>query len=354
MTAQQAASTNTSATSPNEFLVQGLAQTGQLACLKRIATKYGFTVTSRWGSTVESLKMTLDNPSSSNPNATYGNLKRIAINIITSCNNTYSIDKIANGGDVKKLATIANFSNFSQHFAAVFPAKLDEDTGLPSVSGHYITAIEDMGNGIAIIFSYVLLRKISGSKKMKSNMYPTQFFNTVFIPNDLSRIEYRVDRAVGKRFIDKAMAELRDNFIGLLRELKITLNLKSVNFYEAIEDIYNDKGYGRVVQADFMDITDGDDAQLRCRTNPTYDARECEVNKKNNKKTGVSKYSVCGVAVRFDYNKKGDVYHNEIGFEPNKADWLNKKFCGSFYFEQPSDDVTHYGVINDILRRAKN
>jgi hypothetical protein len=334
---------------PNELLVLGLSQTGQLACLKRIATKYGFKIMSRWESAVESMKQSLENPSASNPNATYDNLRRIAIKIITSCNNVYSIDEIVNNQDSAKIAALKSFTDFTPHFAKIFPARLDEDTGLPNTPGHHLTAIESLGDGTAIIFSYVLLRKVSGSRRMQSTLYPTQYFNTVFIPNDLSRIEYRVDRSIGKRHIDGAMAGLRDHFISFLTSQKIQLGLDSVNFYKAIDNIYKDAGYGRIVQADFMDISNGDDAQLRCRTNPQYDARQCQVSKKSNK----SHYNVCGVAVRFDFENRDDKYHNEIGFEPNKADWLNRQFCGSFYFEQPSDDLTHYGVINDILIRAK-
>lgn len=37
--------------------------------------------------------------------------------------------------------------------------KLDESTGLPPSPGNFITAVEDMGDGIAVIFSYVLLKK---------------------------------------------------------------------------------------------------------------------------------------------------------------------------------------------------
>ncbi|HEN3606228.1 TPA: hypothetical protein U5E23_003538 [Yersinia enterocolitica] len=333
----------------NDLLVLGLSQTGQLACLKRIGAKYGFKIMSRWESAAESMKQTLENPSPSNPNATYQNLRRIAIKIITSCNNVYSIDKITNSRDAAQLTNLKNFKDFIPSFAAVFPAKLEEDTGLTVIPGHHITAIETMADGIAIIYSYVLLRKVTGSKKMQSTLYPTQYFNTVFIPNDLSRIEYRVDRSIGRRHTDSAMAGLRDNFISFLSAQKILLGLESVNFYDVIDNIFKDKKYGRIVQADFMDITDGDDAQLRCRTNPEYDARECEVSKKSSK----GHYNVCGVAVRFDFVNREDKYHNEIGFEPNKADWLNRKFCGSFYFEQPSDDLTHFGVINDILVRAK-
>lgn len=340
-----------SQTSINNVL-KGLEQTNELAYFRRVGGRHGFEVTTRWASTLDSVNKTLNDPTKQSGSANFSNLRLITLKIITSANHYYTIDYIKSG-NLNLIPNLTAYSNFSSIFHDSFPRKLDEDTGLPSTSGHFITSIEKMGDGIAIIYSYVLLKKIPGKRKLASNQYPEQYFNTVFIPNDMSRVEYRVDKSLGKRSAEKAMSDLRTTFIDLAVEQNLGLKVETVNFYKAISNIYNDKNMGRLVQVDFLDPNGDEDVVLRCRTDPSYDARYREVVSKT--KSGASKtlnLQVAGLAVRIDTKLNKENISNEIGFELNKTDWLTNKFCGGFYFTQMSDHQAHYGVINDILTRA--
>ncbi|MGP2978006.1 hypothetical protein ACTVLL_12750 [Serratia nevei] len=356
MSTQQVLNTPVTAAVPTteiDNLLKGLEQTTELAYFRRVGGRHGFDVTTRWASTLENLRKTLSDPTKQSTPANYSNLRLITLKIITAANHYYSIDYIK-GGDLNLIPTITGYNDFDPTFKSVFPSKLEDGNGLPPISGHFITSIEDMGDGKAIIYSYVVLRTINGRSKLRSNQYPEQYFNTVFIPNDLSRIEYRVDKSLGKRSADKAMGDLRKKFIELMVELNINLNLDTVNFYNAISNIYNDKSYGRLVQVDFLDPNGDEDAVLRCRNDPSYDARYREVvSKTQSGSTNSLNLKVSGVAVRLDSKLHKETVSNEIGFEPSKIDWAVNKFCGGFYFTQTADHQAHYGVINDILTRAK-
>ncbi len=335
-----------------EKILDALEQTAELGFFRRVGVPYGFQVSSRWAATKSNILKTLSTPDLANRNATEATLKLLFVKIITSANHFYSIDRIK-GGDVKSVSKIINFSNFEKAFRDEYPKRLTEDTGLLPNAGNFITAVESMSDGIAVIFSYVLIKKISGASKLRSNQYPVQYFNTVFIPNDLSRVEYRVDRKLGRRVCDRAMLDLRNKFIEFLAENKIQLALESVNFYKAIENIYSDSSFGRLVQVDFVDPVGDEDAQLKCRNKPSYDARNrqvVETNKGN--QSIITNLKVCGVAARFDTKLNGESISNEIGFEPNKSDWANNQHCDMFYLMQMADNMSHYGVINDILKRT--
>ncbi|MBU9847141.1 hypothetical protein [Rahnella ecdela] len=334
-------------------VLKGLEQTTELAYLRRVAGRHGFDVTTRWNSTVDNIKNIIVNPSPQKPYASFSNLKLITLKIITSINHYYSIDYIK-GGDTTKIPSMISFKNFDQAFSSVFPSKLEDGNGLPKIAGNYITAIEDMGDGIAFIFSCVILKKINGKSKMRSNEYAEQYFNTVFIPNDLSRIEYRVDKNLGRRIAEKELVNLRNEFINFMAGLRVNLVLETVNFFNAIAKIYSDKQYGRLVQVDFLDPNGDEDAVLRCRTDPKYDARYRQVVATSQGNTAQQiNLKVSGVAVRLDSKLNNETISNEIGFQPSKSDWANNQFCGTFYFTQAADHSVHYGVINDILKRAK-
>lgn len=335
-----------------EKILDALEQTGELAYFARVASPYGFQTTGRWASTKQNILTTLSNPDVANKHATEKTLKMIFLRIITSINHFYSIDYIK-GGDVSGISKFVGFSNFEKVFSNAFPLKLDESNGLPPSQGNFITAVEDMGDGIAVIFSYVLMKKISGRSKLRTNQYPVQYFNTVFIPNDLSRVEYRIDRKLGRRACDRALIDLRMRFLEFLSENKVSLQVESVNFFKAIDNIYQDKSFGRLVQVDFIEPKSDEDATLRCRTKPSYDARtRSVVETKDGDLSAIDGLRVRGAAVRFDYKIGEEQLTNEIGFDPNKKDWAEKDFCDTFYFSKMSEYMSHFGVINDILKRA--
>ncbi|EJH8725755.1 hypothetical protein ACJX0I_05440 [Enterobacter hormaechei subsp. xiangfangensis] len=335
-----------------EKILDALEQTGELAYLARVASPYGFQITGRWASTKKNILTTLSNPDLANKLATEKTLRMIFLRIITSINHFYSIDYIK-GGDVNGISKFVGFTNFEKVFNDAFPLKLDESNGLPPSQGNFITAVEDMGDGIAVIFSYVLMKKISGRSKLRANQYPVQYFNTVFIPNDLSRVEYRIDRKLGRRACDRALVDLRMKFIEFLAENKVSLQVESVNFFKAIDNIYKDKAFGRLVQVDFIEPKSDEDATLRCRTKPSYDARNRNVvETKDGDLSKIDGLRVRGVAVRFDYKIGDENLTNEIGFDPNKKDWAENDFCDTFYFSKMSENMSHFGVINDILKRA--
>ncbi|MEB2419512.1 hypothetical protein [Citrobacter sp. R-1.5.2] len=338
-----------------ELILLGLMQTEQLGYFSLVGGRHGFVATSRWNTTIESIRNTLDNPTQGNKHATLQALKAITIKIITGANHYYAIDEIATGSETRKLSnliTLMSEPGRENEFSKVFPSRLTEENGLPAYAGHHLAAVEKLSDGIALIYAHVQIKKIPKGK-YAGETYSEQYFNTVFIPNTLSRIEYRIDRKLGSRAAAKAMEEIRYEFLALLNLKDINLQLTSVNFYKAINNAYQDKNYGRVVQADAVNAINDEDANFRCRSGKKYDARYRKIVRTE---TGtdvdmpIEFYCVC---VRFDYTTGSEEHFNEIGFETTRQNYMNKQFCGSFFMTQQSDNVPHMGVIDDILKRAR-
>lgn len=337
------------------LILQGLAQTEQLAYFSIVGGRHGFTTTSRWNTTLESIKETLANPPQGVTHATLQNLKTITVKIITGANHYYAIDSITDGSEIHKiqsLSTLMNDPARANEFSKVFPSRLTEATGLLPYAGHHLAAVEKLSEGLALIYAHVQVKKLTQGR-YAGEEYSEQYFNTVFIPNNLSRIEYRIDKKLGSRSSAKAIDSLRQEFITLLRLQNINLKLVSINFYKAINNAYLDKSYGRVVQADAVNAKDDEDANFRCRSGKKYDARYRKIVRTETGKDvdmPVEHYCVC---VRFDYKVGKEEVYNEVGFETTRQNYINKKFCGSFFMIQQSDHIPHIGVIDDILNRAK-
>jgi hypothetical protein len=136
-------------------------------------------------------------------------------------------------------------------------------------------------------------------------------------------------------------------------ELNIKLAVETINFYKAISNIYLDKQYGRLVQVNFLDPNGDEDAVLVAEQTQIMMPVIARLYLKLQNGTPRSlNLEVSGVAVRLDSKVANETISNEIGFEP-KTDWSTNKFCGVFYFTQTADHQVHYGVINDLLTRAK-
>ncbi|WP_437891560.1 hypothetical protein [Phytobacter sp. V91] len=89
-----------------ELILLGLMQTEQLGYFSLVGGRHGFVATSRWNTTIESIRNTLDNPTQSNKHATLQALKAITIKIITGANHYYAIDEIATGSETRKLSNL--------------------------------------------------------------------------------------------------------------------------------------------------------------------------------------------------------------------------------------------------------
>lgn len=358
MTVQPATALPTSLLRPldEEKILLGLMQTEQLKYFALVGGRHGFPVASRWQATVDLIKQTLANSGQVSSHATLQNLYNITLKIITGANHYYAIDTLNDGSEVGKLPTLSSLmDDVTRHneFSEAFPVRLTETSGLKPYAGHFLAASEKMSDGIALIFAHVVVKKVSKGSRFAGQTYPEQYFNTVFIPNTLNRIEYRVDRELGSRAAAKAIKELRQEFITLMRNLNIDLKLSSVNFYKAINDAFKDKSYGRVVQADAVNQKNNEDANFRCRSGKTYDARFRKVVKTETGKDVDLSVEFYSVYVRFDYTTNKEEHFNEIGFETTRQNYCDNKFCGSFYIIMQSDNVPHLGVIDDILTRAK-
>ncbi|MDZ4034379.1 hypothetical protein U0868_22800 [Kluyvera ascorbata] len=117
-----------------------------------------------------------------------------------------------------------------------------------------------------------VLRKVSYREDIKK-----QFIDTVFIPKEHNRIEFKISTEIGKRDIDNEMARLQDTFIEILSKNGISLkDSNSINLNKSISTIYNNSSIGRVVDCVFYSKDNGISIPRTCRKEVDVCLREQE------------------------------------------------------------------------------
>lgn len=336
-------------------LLLGLKQTDQFAYTTQLGPVYGFPVSGKgWDACLEVIRESIDNPTDERPNATIDNLESLVNRVIISGAHFYSIDSIAPDDPQKRaLDHLIASASTNPNYASVYPQKKytgDHINQTVVFPGTFLTHCKNMGDGIAFIFSYIYNEtpKIPGS--MITNSVSHQFFTVAFIPNDYSRIEFRIPKNIPKKHLQKAIIGTRNEFNSILTKANIQLTKTQLNFYKAIDKIYKNTSYGRAVHIIYNGTNTGSDVKFTCRGNPAYNARELEVNDKSNNNDS---FECRAIAVRIDTQNASGVVRTELGLEPNKKQWLDDVICSEFYVENPSDTASLNGIINHVINESK-
>lgn len=340
---------NTSVTSQHslDYLLVALEQTDSYSYLSQISKVYGFpAIKNGLDSGLETIKEAVENPNKNFPNANLTSLVRMIDRIIISGSHYYAIDKYTTKDAVKNINSNKSLFALDKEFAQLYPQKkYDGDSYGAVVSGIYLTEIIDTGDGTAFIFSYLYNRKVKGSRGLGLTNIPQQSFTTAFVPNKGERIEFRASRNLGKRESSKAIGYTRDKFLNLLDVVGIKLDVKTINFINAIQNILNDAAFGRAVQLIYNGKNTGYDVGIYCRSDENDEGRDVEI--KNTKKKDT--FVVRSIAIRF---KNQNDSFTELGLDPNKKMWIDHKVCGEFYIDFPDDTLTLNGLIENVIARA--
>ncbi|RDT52436.1 hypothetical protein DXF93_21475 [Escherichia coli] len=335
-------------------LLKGLQETDQFSYTTQLGPVYGFPVSGKgWSACLDLMEESILNPTKDRPNANLDNLDSLVDRVIISASHFYSIDSITPTDSQKRaLDNLVGSAPLDRSLADFYPKK--KYTGEINTSvvypGTYLTKTKHMGDGILFVFSYIYNESPRIPGAILTHTISHQFFTIAFIPNDYSRIEFRVPKTISKRHLTKAMLGVRNALNHIFEKAQISLNKTSLNFHKAISKLHADSTYGRAVHIVYNGTNTGSDVKFTCRTNPAYNARELEVNDKSNNNDS---FECRAIAVRLDTQNASGVVRTEVGLEPNKKQWLDDAICPEFFIENPADTASLNGIINHVISESK-
>lgn len=335
-------------------LLKGLQETDQFSYTTQLGPVYGFPVSGKgWSACLDLIEDSILNPTTDRPNANLDNLDSLVDRVIISASHFYSIDAITPTDPQKRaLDHLVVSAPLDRSLADFYPKK--KYTGEINTSvvypGTYLTKTKHMGDGILFVFSYIYNESPRIPGAILTHTISHQFFTIAFIPNDYSRIEFRVPKTISKRHLAKAMLGVKNALNHIFEQAQISLNKTSLNFHKAISKLHADSTYGRAVHIVYNGTNTGSDVKFTCRTNPAYNARELEVNDKSNNNDS---FECRAIAVRLDTQNASGVVRTEVGLEPNKKQWLDDAICPEFFIENPADTASLNGIINHVINESK-
>lgn len=240
-----------------------------------------------------------------------------------------------------------------------FPLLVDSDD-LTVASLPVLTHVERKKSGVMFYFSTPrrvtervdelnkvdgVLRQLSYKKEIKK-----QFFDTVFIPNEYNRIEFRISTDVGKRDIENEMDRLQDVFISVIDSNGIKIkDTNPINLNKAITAIYNDSAMGRVVDCVFYSKDNGISIPRTCRKEVDVCLRNQEYHLAGAK---IEDVECVAVTVRWEstISKVKLKVKTQISLESMAN--FNYTFCRRFVIDNPKGLKDSISLISMVQKGA--
>lgn len=273
--------------------------------------KFGFDTSSSWEVTRKNIKEQLAGKRKGTYETTYKNLEKVAKGLMLLGKHYCEIFALSNDEHAAIINKADNFIFNGKPYSEFFPFLIEEDL-LTTASMPVLTAVEKNKNGVIFYFSTPrrIQEKIQSTEqvsgKLRSITYykesKKQYIDSVFIPFDHTRAEFRISSSVSRRDIDNEMARLQDVFVTVLLHNKITLkDTHSVNINAAITKIYDNVKLGRVVETVFHSIDNGINIPRSCRKDVGVCLRNQQYHLAGAEKEEVKCIAVC---VRWDTTVK--------------------------------------------------
>lgn len=237
--------------------------------------KFGFETSTSWEVTKKNIGDQLAGLKKGTDKTTYVNLEKITKALMLLGKHHCEFFCLSDDEHKKIIKKADAFKFNGKPYSLKFPFFVEEKL-LTTASMPVLTSVERNSSGIVFYFSTPRrgleklqsleqvdgsLRKVTYYKELKK-----QHIDTVFIPFDHARAEFRISTAVSKSDIEKEMSRLQDVFVTLLAVNQIKLkDTNSVNINAAIPKIYNDASLGRVVETVFHSLDNGINIPRTCR-----------------------------------------------------------------------------------------
>jgi len=237
--------------------------------------QFDFETSTSWEQTKKHILEQFSGKRASSEKVTYANLEKIAKALMVLGKHYCEVFKLS---DTEHKNIIDNFDKVAfsgKPYSDVFPRFVAEDD-LTIAFSPILTSIEKLKKGIIFYFSTPrnIVERVHSSEMiggvLRSVSYPKdvkkQYIDSVFIPYEMPRAEFRIMSSISKRDISHAMEKLQDSFVAYLGASKIVINdTNPVNINSAIEKIYNDSNYGRVIDTVFYSGENGIVIPRSCR-----------------------------------------------------------------------------------------
>ncbi|QDK20884.1 hypothetical protein ES815_22245 [Leclercia adecarboxylata] len=237
--------------------------------------QYGFDTGLGWKDTQSNILEQFSGKRKAPEKATYSNLVRITKALMYLGKHYCELFTITDAEHQALLKNAINFKFDGKPYSESFPLFVEQKK-LTMASLPVLTSIENKKSGLMFYFSTPrkiierveelkkvdgILRQLSYKKEIKK-----QFIDTVFVPHDYKRIEFRISTDVGKRDIEHEMEKLQDVFVKIISANGIKLkDTNPVNLNNAITSIYDDSSIGRVVDCVFYSHDNGISIPRTCR-----------------------------------------------------------------------------------------
>lgn len=325
--------------SRREKVIKGLIDTKELSYVNQLISPYFSSESGTWRSFKKNINKELD--FSNNDCTNLSILEELVDSVICSADHSYQIVQLSTSEakSIRDSLVRIDLDKISSIAKNLYPMKIEFSPGPKYPVGEELCKIRELDNGIACIFSSIVKEKI----KHTNQYYYIQNFNTVFIPNDKNRLEFRVSNKVSAFKKQTAFTNLEVEFINLLGISSIKAPVSVLN---AISSFFDDKNEGRVQYAMMTTDEDGDDAELNGKARKKYCARQVSVSDEANEHV----YICRNIKLRYKGNKSEESLETELAISPHKRDW-DSKTCTHFTIKHPVNAVTQGKMIENVISR---
>ncbi|MGL4482856.1 MAG: hypothetical protein ACRCTW_10115 [Lactococcus garvieae] len=349
MTLTAVQSSHVTPPSRQERLLGGLKEFADQSYTRVVAKMYGFRISNGWDKTILNIADDINSSDLKYQNCTIDNLEKLVDRVITTANHHYTIYSVSKADADNIRGVLSSLVNVNQNsiYSNVYPETVDlQSHTIGVLPGHYLCKVVHLSDGFACIFASVVEEPIKGHRALSSQMIKSQYFHTVFVPHNESRIEVRISDNAPMRYHQRHAIAINNKFIDLISQHKVSFQSKMINFYNCISSYFDDVNSYRVAHAILTTGQDSKDAELKNLRSKDYCARTQKVVDTKNQFNYVCR------AVLLKRKYAGNVSDEiDISFFPHKNDW-EKQLCSSVQLKKPDTSTALSAIISDILSRC--
>ncbi|HCE3202154.1 TPA: hypothetical protein NG572_001328 [Vibrio parahaemolyticus] len=328
-----------------EKLIGSLGETDGLTYFCHVASQFGFSTAGRWSTLQNRIASDIESTDQNKIRCTVDSLEKAIDRFICQVDHTYQIVELdkADATNLRKKIVLLGSAPRTSKASQLYPGKFDFVDGQSYPQGFTLCKVTDLGDGFALIYSSVKVKRVYN----RFDEY-TQAFHTVFIPHAEDRVEYRVSSSVGKRFLAEELKELQTSFINDIAIRHSGVDADPVNFFKAIKNLFDDANAGRMSWGKIAVFKEKPHISSSASSDPGHCGRsELAIHKKS--KNG-NDYHPWQIVLRYKYSPNTDE-EMQVEFVPPRFDW-DAKQCLSLNIKEPKDSLMLANTITNIISRS--
>ncbi|EJN3798998.1 hypothetical protein R7E47_01920 [Vibrio sp. Vb1026] len=310
-----------------------------------IASQYGFSTAGRWSTLQQRIASDIQSTSQDKIRCTEDNLEKAIDRFISQADHIYQIvelDQLQASAIRKKIAQLGNKVRTSDA-AKLYPCKFKFTDGQSYPIGFSLCKVSDLGDGYALVYSSVKVKRVYN----RFDEY-SQWLHTVFIPHACDRVEYRLSSNLPKRSVNDEMKELKTSFINDLEMRHSGADSDTINFFNAIQSLFDDTNVGRVSWGRVATFEEKPYQSSSASNDPGHCCRPELMTHKLSANNNT--YHPWQMILQIKYNQTQDE-EMHLEFSPGRQEWRDKK-CYSLTIREPKDSMTLSNTLSNIISRS--